>query len=138
MALSEYNQQALATAYSSGWLTDEQYHAAVAGLEAMPHLQAPAFLQEQAIISEGQAEGLRQALAEFAAAQAAAAAATPAPPPAADGLAASQRAHRRRAAASRPARSTIPRPSRRLASAAVDRDEATRRPHHRRTAAHRL
>jgi twitching motility protein PilT len=89
--LSEYNQQALATAYASGWLTDEQYHAAVAGLEAMPHLQAPAFLQEQSIISEGQAEGLRQALAEHAAAQAAAQT-TPLPeptPPAADGLAAS-------------------------------------------------
>ena len=55
--LSEYNQQALATAYASGWLTDEQYHAAVAGLEAMPHLSAPDFLHEQAILSAGQAEG---------------------------------------------------------------------------------
>ncbi len=90
--LSDYNQQALATAYSSGWLTDEQYHAAVAGLEAMPHLQAPAFLQEQGIISEGHAEGLRQALAEYAAAQAAATVPIPelqTPAPAADGLAAS-------------------------------------------------
>jgi twitching motility protein PilT len=87
MALSEYNQQALATAYHSGWLTDEQYHAAVAGLEAMPHLAAPAFLQDQGIISEGHAEGLRQALAEHAATQAAPA---PAAPPAADGLAASR------------------------------------------------
>jgi len=89
MALSEYNQQALATAYHSGWLNDEQYHAAVAGLEAMPHLSAPDFLQEQAILSAGQAEGLRQALAEHAATQAAAAApvqsapsAAPAPSPA--------------------------------------------------------
>jgi twitching motility protein PilT len=73
--LSEYNQQALATAYHSGWLTDEQYHAAVAGLEAMPHLSAPDFLHEQAILSAGQAEGLRQALAEHVAAQAAAASA---------------------------------------------------------------
>jgi twitching motility protein PilT len=86
MALSEYNQQALATAYHSGWLTDEQYHAAVAGLEAMPHLSAPDFLHEQAILSEGQAEGLRQALAEHAAAPVVAAA----PPPSADGLAASR------------------------------------------------
>jgi len=78
--LSEYNQQALATAYASGWLSDEQYHAAVAGLEAMPHLQAPAFLQEQSIISEGQAEGLRQALADHAAAQAIAASPEPASP----------------------------------------------------------
>ena len=85
--LSDYNQQALATAYHSGWLTDEQYHAAVAGLQAMPHLEAPAFLLEQSIISEGQAAGLRQALAEWAAAQPAAAA--PAPP-AAEGLAASR------------------------------------------------
>src|ERR1700761_7387669 len=81
MALSDYNQQALATAYASGWLTDDQYHAAVAGLEAMPHLQAPAFLQEQSIINESQAEGLRQALAEFEAAQAAAPAPRPRPPP---------------------------------------------------------
>jgi len=91
--LSEYNQQALATAYASGWLTDEQYHAAVAGLEAMPHLSAPDFLQEQAILSAGQAEGLRQALAEHAAAQAAAAAVeqpVAPPPPSADGLAASR------------------------------------------------
>jgi twitching motility protein PilT len=98
MALSDYNQQALATAYHSGWLTDEQYHAAVAGLEAMPHLSAPDFLHEQAILSAGQAEGLRQALAEHVAAQAATAnAPTTAPaqpaassPPAADGLAASR------------------------------------------------
>jgi twitching motility protein PilT len=89
--LSEYNQQALATAHASGWINDEQYHSAVAGLEAMPHLQAPAFLQEQGIISEGHAEGLRQALAEYAAAQAAMATVPlPTAAPAADGLAASQ------------------------------------------------
>ena len=92
MALSDYNQQALATAYASGWLTDEQYHGAVAGLEAMPHLQAPAFLQEQSIINEGQAEGLRQALSDWAAAHAAQAAVSSvaqASAPAAEGLAAS-------------------------------------------------
>jgi twitching motility protein PilT len=86
--LSEYNQQALATAYHSGWLTEEQYHSAVAGLEAMPHLAAPDFLLEQAMLNAGQAEGLRQALAEHAATQAATAAS--ASPPAADGLAASR------------------------------------------------
>jgi twitching motility protein PilT len=86
--LSEYNQQALATAYHSGWLTDEQYHSAAAGLEAMPHLAAPDFLHEQGMLDAGQAEGLRQALAEHAATQAAASAA--ASPPAAEGLAASR------------------------------------------------
>jgi twitching motility protein PilT len=77
--LSEYNQQALATAYHSGWLTDDQYRSAFAGLTAMPHLAAPDFLQEQAMINAGQAEGLRQALAEHAAP----AIAVPAPAPAA-------------------------------------------------------
>jgi twitching motility protein PilT len=86
--LSEYNQQALATAYHSGWLTDGQYHSAVAGLEAMPHLVAPDFLHEQGMLDAGQAEGLRQALAEHAAQLAVAAAAVS--PPAADGLAASR------------------------------------------------
>jgi twitching motility protein PilT len=85
--LSDYNQQALATAYQSGWLTDEQYHAAVAGLQAMPHLQAPAFLQDQSILNAGQAEGLRQALADWAAANNIPVAAAP---PAAEGLAASR------------------------------------------------
>src|SRR5260221_14051521 len=58
----EYNEHVLATAYHSGWLTDEQFHAATAALQAMPHLSAIDFLLEQAIISAGQAEGLRQAL----------------------------------------------------------------------------
>ena len=80
--LSEYNQQALATAYHSGWLTDDQYRSAFAGLAAMPHLAAPDFLQEQAMINAGQAEGLRQALAEHAATP------LPAAPAAANGLSA--------------------------------------------------
>jgi twitching motility protein PilT len=83
--LSDYNQQALATAYHSGWLTDDQYRSAFTGLTAMPHLSAPDFLQEQSMISTGQAEGLRQALAEHAVAPPA----TPAPA-AADGLTASR------------------------------------------------
>jgi twitching motility protein PilT len=59
----ELNQQALDLAYHSGWITVEQYHAAVAALQAMPHLSVIDLLHEQSIISEGQAEGLRQALA---------------------------------------------------------------------------
>ncbi len=59
----EYNEYVLSTAYHSGWITVEQYHAAVAGLQAMPHLSAIDFLHEQAIISPEQADGLRQSLA---------------------------------------------------------------------------
>jgi twitching motility protein PilT len=70
--LSEYNQQALATAYHWGWLNDDQYTSAVGGLEAMPQLSAVDFLREQAFLSPEQAEGLRQALDTHAAAQAAA------------------------------------------------------------------
>jgi len=58
----EHNEYVLSTAYHSGWITVEQYHAAVAALQAMPHLSAIDFLLEQQIINEGQAEGLRQAL----------------------------------------------------------------------------
>ena len=58
----EHNEFVLATAYHSSWITLEQYHAAVAALQAMPHLSAIDFLLEQTIINEGQAEGLRQAL----------------------------------------------------------------------------
>jgi twitching motility protein PilT len=58
----EYNEYVLSTAYHSGWITLEQYHAAVAALQAMPHLSAIDFLLEQTIISPEQAEGLRQSL----------------------------------------------------------------------------
>lgn len=66
----EYNEYVLSTAYHSGWITVEQYHAAVAGLQAMPHLSAIDFLHEQAIISPEQAEGLRQSIAQAGAAPA--------------------------------------------------------------------
>ena len=58
----EHNEFVLSTAYHSGWVTLEQYHAAVAALQAMPHLSAIDFLLEQTIITPEQAEGLRQAL----------------------------------------------------------------------------
>jgi twitching motility protein PilT len=58
----EHNEFVLSTAYHSGWINLDQYHAAVAALQAMPHLSAIDFLLEQTIINEGQAEGLRQAL----------------------------------------------------------------------------
>jgi twitching motility protein PilT len=64
----EYNEFILSTAYHSGWVTVEQYHAAVAALQAMPHLSAVDFLLEQTIISPEQAEGLRQAVAQSTAA----------------------------------------------------------------------
>jgi twitching motility protein PilT len=58
----EHNEFVLSTAYHSGWITLDQYHAAVAALQAMPHLSAIDFLLEQTIINPEQAEGLRQAL----------------------------------------------------------------------------
>lgn len=58
----EHNEFVLSTAYHSGWINLDQYHAAVAALQAMPHLSAIDFLLEQAIINPAQAEGLRQAL----------------------------------------------------------------------------
>ena len=58
---SDYNEQVLATAYHSGWISAEQYHAAVQGLQAMPHLSAIDVLHEQAIITPEQAQGLRDA-----------------------------------------------------------------------------
>jgi twitching motility protein PilT len=58
----EHNEFVLSTAYHSGWVNLDQYHAAVAALQAMPHLSAIDFLLEQSIIDPGQAEGLRQAL----------------------------------------------------------------------------
>ena len=58
----EHNEFVLSTAYHSGWINLDQYHSAVAALQAMPQLSAIDFLLEQTIINEGQAEGLRQAL----------------------------------------------------------------------------
>jgi len=58
----EHNEFVLSTAFHSGWINLDQYHAAVAGLQAMPHLSAIDFLLEQTIISPEQAESLRQAL----------------------------------------------------------------------------
>jgi twitching motility protein PilT len=58
----EHNEYVLSTAYHSGWINLDQYHSAVAALQAMPHLSAIDFLLEQTIINQGQAEGLRQAL----------------------------------------------------------------------------
>ncbi len=58
----EHNEFVLSTAYHSGWINLDQYHAAVAALQAMPHLSAIDFLLEQTIINPAQAEGLRQAL----------------------------------------------------------------------------
>src|SRR5271170_2961182 len=58
----EHNEFVLSTAYHSGWINLDQYHAAVAALQAMPHLSAIDFLLEQTIINPEQAEGLRQAL----------------------------------------------------------------------------
>jgi twitching motility protein PilT len=58
----DYNEYVLSTAYHSGWINLDQYHAAVAALQAMPHLSAIDFLLEQTIINPGQAEGLRQAV----------------------------------------------------------------------------
>lgn len=58
----EQNEYVLSSAYHSGWINLEQYHAAVAGLQSMPEVSAIDFLLEQTLINEGQAEGLRQAL----------------------------------------------------------------------------
>jgi twitching motility protein PilT len=64
---SEYNEYVLSTAYHSGWITAEQYTAAVTALQSMPNVSAIDFLHEQTLISPGQAEGLRQALTPAAA-----------------------------------------------------------------------
>lgn len=58
----EHNQFVLSTAYHSGWINLDQYNAAAAALQAMPHLSAIDFLLEQTIINPEQAEGLRRAL----------------------------------------------------------------------------
>src|SRR5271156_4581733 len=64
----EHNEYVLSTSYHSGWINLDQYHSAVAALQAMPHLSAIDFLLEQTIINPGQAEGLRQALEQAIAA----------------------------------------------------------------------
>ncbi len=58
----ENNEYVLSTAYHSGWIILDQYRAAMAALQAMPHLSAIELLLEQGIINPAQAEGLRQAL----------------------------------------------------------------------------
>ncbi len=58
----EHNEFVLSTAYHSGWINLDQYHSAKSALDAMPHLSAIDFLLEQTIITEAQAQGLRQAL----------------------------------------------------------------------------
>jgi len=70
---ADYNEYVLSTAYHSGWITAEQYTAATTALQSMPHLSAIDFLHEQAIINDGQAEGLRQAIAQASSAVASAA-----------------------------------------------------------------
>jgi twitching motility protein PilT len=52
----------LASAYHSGWINLDQYHAAGAGLQSMPGVSAIDFLVDQQMIDAAQAEGLRQAL----------------------------------------------------------------------------
>ena len=61
---ADYNEYVLSTTYHSGWITAEQYNAAAAALQAMPHLSAIDFLHEQAIISAEQTQALRQAIAQ--------------------------------------------------------------------------
>jgi len=88
-----HNEYVLSTAYHSGWINLEQYHAAVAALQAMPHLSAIDFLLEQTIINPGQAEGLRQALNPSTPAVEAAAVQVEAQPAAAAGEHHEPRAH---------------------------------------------
>jgi len=52
----------LASAFHSGWITVDQYHAAHAGLQALPGVSAIDYLVDQQMIDAAQAEGLRQAL----------------------------------------------------------------------------
>jgi twitching motility protein PilT len=58
----EHNEFVLSTAYHSGWINLDQYHAAAAALQAMPGLSAIDYLLQESSIDEAQAEGLRQAL----------------------------------------------------------------------------
>jgi twitching motility protein PilT len=73
----EQTEFVLASAYHSGWITVDQYHAAHAGLQSLPGVSAIDYLVEQQMIDPAQAEGLRQALNPPAAAPAE----TPAPEP---------------------------------------------------------
>ncbi len=61
---ANYNEYVLSTSYHSGWITAEQYSAASAALQSMPHLAAIDFLHEQAIITAEQAQALHQAIAQ--------------------------------------------------------------------------
>jgi twitching motility protein PilT len=76
----EHIEFVLASAFHSGWITVDQYHAAHAGLQALPGVSAIDYLVEQQMIDAAQAEGLRQALNPPAAAPAPAEA-HPAPTP---------------------------------------------------------
>jgi len=53
----EHNEFVLSTAYHSGWINLEQYHAAVAGLQAMPNVSAIDFLLEQLLINDEHGRG---------------------------------------------------------------------------------
>jgi twitching motility protein PilT len=66
----EHIEFVLASAFHSGWITVDQYHAAHAGLQALPGVSAIDYLVEQQMIDASQAEGLRQALNPPAAAPA--------------------------------------------------------------------
>jgi twitching motility protein PilT len=70
----------LASAYHSGWITVDQYHAAHAALQNLPNVSAIDFLLEQQMIDAAQAEGLRLAMNPPAEAPAAEATPTPAEP----------------------------------------------------------
>src|SRR5271156_5889997 len=52
----------LASAYHSGWINVDQYHAAHAGLQSMPGTSAIDFLLEQEMTAPGRAGGLPRAL----------------------------------------------------------------------------
>jgi twitching motility protein PilT len=58
----EHIEFVLASAFHSGWITVDQYHAAHAGLQGLPGVSAIDYLVEQQMIDAAQAEGLRQAL----------------------------------------------------------------------------
>jgi twitching motility protein PilT len=58
----EHNEFVLSTAFHSGWINLDQYHAANAALQATPGASAIDYLLEQALIDETQATGIRQTL----------------------------------------------------------------------------
>jgi twitching motility protein PilT len=58
----EHTQYVLSSAYHNGWINLDQYHSSVAALEAMPNVNAIDFLAEQTLISEENAQVLREAL----------------------------------------------------------------------------